>query len=130
MVVHGSENFFSDHTGLVLYDPVYHESKFKLLEQIPVNCSAIDYAEGHGTLAYGDSLGRIVICSIQNPRRLFAMSRKGYVPITLQNTEITVSDSEYAINFQTRTKLDSLLGVKEKPKEHLKTKVTAGLGNF
>ena len=79
MCVLGTENFFSDHTGVVLYDPIYHESKFKLLEQNAVNCTSIDYNETHGTLAFGDVMGQIVLCSIQNPRRIFGMGQNLFI---------------------------------------------------
>ena len=79
MCVLGTENFFSDHTGVVLYDPIYHESKFKLLEQNAVNCTSIDYNETHGTLAFGDVMGQIILCSIQNPRRIFGMGQNLFI---------------------------------------------------
>jgi len=128
MCVLGTENFFSDHTGVVLYDPIYHESKFKLLEQNAVNCTAIDYNETTGTLVYGDVLGRIVACSIQNPRRLFAMSRKGYHATVLINTEVKVArNGQYGVHFTGRHQLEGLLEVKEKTKEHSKSSITEGL---
>ena len=102
--------------------------KFKLLEQNAVNCTAIDYNETTGTLVYGDVLGRIVLCSIQNPRRLFAMSRKGYHATVLVNTEVKVRNGQFAVHFTGRHQLEGLLDVKEKTKEHSKSAITDGLG--
>ena len=104
--------------------------QFKLLEPNAVNCSAIDYSETHGTLVFGDTMGQIVLCSIQNPRRIFAMSRKGYQPTVLVQTDIKVKKGEFSVNFASRRKLNNLLTVKEKVKDHTKAKVTEGLGTF
>ena len=75
-------------------------------------------------------MGQIVLCSIQNPRRIFAMSRKGYQPTVLVQTDIKLKNGELSISFASRRKLDSLLTVKEKVKDHTKAKVTEGLGTL
>ena len=95
-----------------------------------MNCSAVDYSETHGTLVFGDTMGQIVLCSIQNPRRILAMSRKGYQPTVLVQTEPKVKNGEFSVNFVSRRKLNNLLTVKEKVKDHTKSKVTEGLGKF
>ena len=55
------------------------------------------------------------------------MSRKGYQPTVLTQTEIKTEKKEYSVHFSSRQKLDSLLEVKEKVKDHTKQKVTDGL---
>ena len=55
-----TECFFCDHNGVVHFDPVFQETKFKLLESCNGPCSAVSYNEQHGTLAYADMLGKIL----------------------------------------------------------------------
>jgi len=88
-----TESFFCDHTGLVHFDPAYQETKFRLLEASASSVMAVSYNYLTGTLAYADIDGKIILSSLQNPRRVLGMSRKGYQAVTLTDARVTEKQS-------------------------------------
>ena len=52
-----TEAFFSEHNGIVHFDPIFQETKFKIIEGGAALCSGVDYNEMTGTLAFTDILG-------------------------------------------------------------------------
>jgi hypothetical protein len=114
-----TEAFFSEHNGIVHFDPIFQETKFKIIEGGGSSlCSGVDYNEMTGTLAFTDILGNLSVASIQNVRRIFGMSRKGFTAtlITTGSSKSETGSDKYSIDFDDIESLDKI-GAKNEKKQ-------------
>jgi len=115
----GTENIFQDHHGVVNYDPTYLDSKFKLIIGSSNTVNSVDYSLLHGSLAFSDDLGRVVLLSLQNARKQLNMSRKGYATASVFQTEILgqkqAGEYIYSVSFEDHNDLSHICAPSRAP---------------